>query len=206
MAFLSGSAMSQDVRQWLAEIKVLQQKLEALQQERDQAYASAANWRSLYETEAKQRRTEANLSRQTIESLQQELQELRSLPALSAQPTDAVGAIQAEVEQIKEICALQTALIQARLESQRYGQALQAEQAAHNQTRKALTTALGDTMDSLARERTARKQAQAAKPKPVNGTTSGTANGTNGTNGTAAKKPDLRLEAKTPSLELPQFE
>lgn len=195
--------MSQDVRQWLAEIKLLQQKLEALQQERDQAYASAANWRSLYETEAKQRRTEANLSRQTIESLQQELQDLRSLPTLPTQPAEELGEIQAEVAQIKEIQALQQALVQARLEAQRYGQALQAEQTAHSQTRKALTTALGDTMDSLARERTARKQAQAAKPKPANGATNGTVKGTNGT---TAKKPEAKFEPRTPSLELPQFE
>ena len=55
----------QDIKQWLAEIKALQQKLAQANQERDEAYASAANWRSLYETEAKQRRTEAVLARQT---------------------------------------------------------------------------------------------------------------------------------------------
>lgn len=35
--------MSQDVRQWLLEIKALQQKLAEVNQERDQAYTSAAN-------------------------------------------------------------------------------------------------------------------------------------------------------------------
>ena len=50
--------MSQDVTQWLAEIRTLQRQLADVRQERDQAYASAANWRRLYETEARQRRTE----------------------------------------------------------------------------------------------------------------------------------------------------
>lgn len=61
------------VQQWLAEIKGLQQKLLEVQQEREQAYASAANWRNLYEIEAKQRRAEAQTSQAAIAALQAEL-------------------------------------------------------------------------------------------------------------------------------------
>ena len=78
--------MTQDVRQWLAEIKTLQQKLTETQKERDEAYASAANWRNLYETEAKQRRTESRLAQQAIGSLKEELQSLQALPDGGARP------------------------------------------------------------------------------------------------------------------------
>jgi len=49
--------MSQNVTQWLAEIQALKQQLADAQQEREQAYTSAANWQRLYETEAQQRRS-----------------------------------------------------------------------------------------------------------------------------------------------------
>jgi hypothetical protein len=43
--------MTYDVSQWLAEIKALKQQLATASQESEQAHASAANWRQLYETE-----------------------------------------------------------------------------------------------------------------------------------------------------------
>lgn len=197
--------MSQDVRQWLAEIKLLQQKLAAAQQERDEAYASAANWRNLYEKEAKQRRTEAAMARQTIESLNAEIHQLRSVPSLPEEPVE-VETIRQEVAQIAGIDHLKAALLQARIESDRYAHALKVEQTAHIQTRKALTTALGDTMDSLARERTVRKKAQAAAAKPATAT-NGSKPGSNGSTAASPKKLDLaKAETRTPSLELPQFE
>ena len=64
--------MTYDVSQWLAEIKTLKQQLAEATQEREQAHASAANWRQLYETEAQQRRSEFNLAQQTIEQLKQQ--------------------------------------------------------------------------------------------------------------------------------------
>ena len=48
--------MSQDLTQWIAEVRTLQRQLADTQKERDQAYNSAANWRRHYETEARQRR------------------------------------------------------------------------------------------------------------------------------------------------------
>jgi chromosome segregation ATPase len=148
--------MTHDVKQWLAEIKSLQQKLENVYKERDEAFAGAANWRKLYETEAKQRRTEANLARQTIESLKEEIQVLQlPLQGLESQTGDRT-AIQQEVENLKNIQDLKEKLVQALTECRHLTQALKAEQMDHERTRKALTDALGDTMNALARERAGR--------------------------------------------------
>lgn len=208
--------MTQDVRQWLAEIKLLQQKLITIQQERDEAYASAANWRSLYETEAKQRRTEATLAQRTIDSLKAEIQRLQEIP-LAEDNTEASALIQAEVNQWQNVDDLKVALVKTLMECDRLSRALKSEQTAHAQTRKALTTALGDTVDLLAKERAARPRTRqrtdqhssapvnlvsaakngSAKSSAKHGASNGVSNG-----GSAAQK----LEAKTPSLELPQLD
>jgi hypothetical protein len=153
----------QDIRQWLAEIKALQQKLAQANQERDEAYASAANWRSLYETEAKQRRTEAVLSRQTIDSLKAELQvsQANAFPEAGWGESVAIApsAIQQEIAQISDIHALQAQHFAALQERDRLFQALKTEQLAHIDTRKQLTTALGDAIDQLNQERSVSQQA-----------------------------------------------
>jgi hypothetical protein len=151
----------QDIRQWLAEIKALQQKLAQANQERDEAYASAANWRSLYETEAKQRRTEAVLSRQTIDSLKIELKASQAA-ASGASVTTASPALQPDAQkiaQITDIQALQAQHLAALQERDRLFQALKLEQAAHIDSRKQLTTALGDAIDQLNQERSVSQQA-----------------------------------------------
>lgn len=202
--------MSQDVRQWLAEIKLLQQKLVAAQQERDEAYASAANWRSLYEAEAKQRRTETHLAQQNLEALKAENQRMRELPQSSSRDSDALAIIQKEVDQLQNVEELKLALIRALTECDRLSRALRAEQSAHSQTRNALTTALGDTVDLLAKERVVRKRTRQNNSTPANSTTTAKVGGANGTtangtltNGTASK---TLGEIKNPSLELPPFE
>ena len=202
--------MSQDVRQWLAEIKLLQQKLVAAQQERDEAYASAANWRSLYEAEAKQRRTETHLAQQNLEALKAENQRMRELPQSSSRDSDALAIIQKEVDQLQNVEELKLALIRALTECDRLSRALRAEQSAHSQTRNALTTALGDTVDLLAKERVVRKRTRQNNSTPANSTTTAKVGGANGTtangtltNGTASK---TLGEVKNPSLELPPFE
>lgn len=147
--------MTQDVQQWLAEIKALQQKLAEARQERDEAYASAANWRSLFDTEAQQRRTEAKQAQQQIQALQAEMQDAKTRPT-------AVGSrtvIEQEVGQIQTVEQLQEKLADALLECGRLTQSLQEEQARHSQTRKSLTTALGDTVDMLTKERSGRERA-----------------------------------------------
>lgn len=142
--------MTQDIRQWLAEIQGLQQKLAEVQQERDQAYSSAANWRNLYETEGKQRRADVETAQATIAALQAELIAYQR-PAPDAADYGAI--MQQQVEQWQTVEELQTQLMQVLLECDRLTQALEEEQAAHAQTRQDLTTALGDTMDLLAKTR-----------------------------------------------------
>lgn len=144
--------MSQDVQQWLAEIKHLQHKLESAYKERDEALSSAANWRRLYETEAQQRRTETNLSQQAIADLKDRLQTAQSsaLPKLTG---DVPPAIAQQIASLDTLESLQQALAQALVECDRLAQALQAEQSNHDQTRKSLTAALGETVDRLAKER-----------------------------------------------------
>lgn len=144
--------MTQDIRQWLAEIKSLQQKLVEVQQEREQAYGSASNWRNLYETEARQRRAEAELAEATIADLQVQLA-AQAPPLPSAENYEL--ALRQQVEQWQTIDQLQSQLLQVLLERDQLMQALQSEQQAHEQTRQDLTTALGDTMELLTKARAA---------------------------------------------------
>lgn len=154
--------MAQDVRQWLDEIKRLQQQLTAIIAERDAALDSAAQWRQLYNTEAQQRRTEAQLHQQAIDALKAEVEKLQNfLPNL---PTEAeVAAYQQEVEQLQTVDTLKAKLMDAFVERDRcreevhhLTQALKEEQARHAETRKSLTTALGDAVDLLAKHQEVR--------------------------------------------------
>lgn len=147
--------MTNDVTQWLTEIKALKQQLADVQQEREQAYASAANWQRLYETEAQQRRSEAQLARQTIEELKQEVQQLRNRSRGADGEAANLAGIQAEVEQLQTVTALREKLIVALAEHDRLLEALKTEQANHDQTRRSLTTALGDAIDLLTKEQSA---------------------------------------------------
>jgi hypothetical protein len=148
--------MHQDVRQWLDEIQILQQRLTEAHQERDEAFASAAKWRNLYETEAKQRRADATLAKQTANHLRSEIRSLQELHVPNDHP-DHLPEIQAAVNQIDNVQDLQAKLAQALLESDRLTHALKAEQASHTETRRALTTALGDTVDRLTQVRADRQ-------------------------------------------------
>lgn len=147
--------MSQDVTQWLDEIKALQQRLAEAQEEREAAYASAINWQRLYETEAQQRRSEARTARQTIAALQQEIDQLKGYsPPASGETGETVESpAQALVDGLTTETDLRSRLLQALQECDRLTQALQMEQADHAQTRKNLTTALGDAIATLSKER-----------------------------------------------------
>jgi hypothetical protein len=189
--------MTQDVRQWLAEIKTLKQQLAEAERERDAAYTSATNWRRLYETEAQQRRTEANLAQQAIADLQTEIQQLRGGLIFSDNAAHSASEITQALEQIQSPTELREKLAQLLQEQSRWQseveklvQALQLEQATHAQTRKSLTTALGDTIDLLTKERAL---------KPIEKSTSHL------TNAGAETSENLEnLEGtKNPSLELP---
>lgn len=189
--------MTQDVRKWLAEIKALQQQLAEAEQERDTAYTSATNWRRLYETEAQQRRTEANLAQEAIAALQTEIQQLRGGIIFGDNSTHSATEIAQAIEQIQSPTELRDKLAQllqeqGRLQSEveQLAQALRLEQANHAQTRKSLTTALGDTIDLLTRER--------AKQQIEKGTSASLPNA-----GAALTAENGEEAAKNPSLELP---
>ncbi|MEW5858106.1 MAG: hypothetical protein AB1861_12090 [Cyanobacteriota bacterium] len=162
--------MAHEVAQWLAEIKTLKQQVAELERDRDTALESAANWRQLYTTEAQQRRTEAKLAQQQIEKLKSQLRQLQSSP----QPTTeddpgAVEMIRAEVEQLENLEDLKAKLTEAMVERDRLAQALKSEQTNHAQTRRSLTTAIGDTLDRLSRERITRQPAANSGQSPPRG-------------------------------------
>ncbi|MEX0268222.1 hypothetical protein AB3R30_03690 [Leptolyngbyaceae cyanobacterium UHCC 1019] len=143
--------MTQNVTQWLDEIKALKQQLVEMRQEREDAYASAINWQQRYETEAQQRRVEAKLTQQAIGALQQEIQQIKGRMQPDESGTGRTPEIQAAVSELKTEADLRSHLTQALVECDRLTQALQTEQANHIQTRKSLTTALGDAIGTLAK-------------------------------------------------------
>lgn len=149
--------MTHDVKQWLGEIKHLQQKLEEAHKERDEAFASAANWRSLYETEAQQRRTETALSRRTMADLKAAVQKTQAILPVTEPSAEVPTAIQAQVDSLTTLNDLRQKLTAVLVECDRLTQALTIERANHEQTRKALTSALGDTVDMLTKERATRQ-------------------------------------------------
>jgi len=149
--------MTHDVQQWLGEIKHLQQKLEDAQKERDSAFASAMNWRELYQTEAQQRRTEATLAQRKLDELQAQLTQPQGQSSLPSPLSSEVPEnVQALVDTLTTPEELRMALTQALMECDRLTQSLKAEQEHHARTRKELTAALGDTVDQLTRARSGR--------------------------------------------------
>jgi hypothetical protein len=148
--------MNQDLtQQWLTEIQELREQMAGLQSDRDTAWESAQKWRQLYNTEAEQRRTDAQLSQQAIASLKADLHKLRGFEFETLAAETSVTAIQEEIKQLKSMEDLQAKLIAVIKERDRLLQALKTEQDNHAQTRNSLTTALGDAIDSLTRERAA---------------------------------------------------
>lgn len=130
--------MAYDVTQWLTEIRTLQRQLADALKERDQAYNSAANWRRLYETEARQRRQAVGSSSLPEPELVPELASEASQPIWPAQPpaTDLPADQATLLQQLEDRC-------------QALEQLLEAEKLAHARTRHTLTTALGETFETL---------------------------------------------------------
>ncbi|WP_121969097.1 hypothetical protein [Leptolyngbya sp. BC1307] len=142
--------MSQDVTQWVAEVRSLQRQIAELQQESDQAYASADNWRNLYEAEAQQRRREAATAASKIERLQQDIAELQFLASADLGATTMPDT---DAQQRLSVEQLQAQLADAKKQHFQLKAMLTAEQTQHAQTRESLTAALGDAVDLLAKER-----------------------------------------------------
>ncbi|MDH6062172.1 hypothetical protein NWP17_17315 [Chrysosporum bergii ANA360D] len=140
-------------QKWLGEIQSLKQQLAEQQRERDTAWESAQKWRKLYNTEAEQRRTDANLAQQVIASLKAEIHQLKGLESDIMGDAESATAIEAEIKKIQSLQELQTQLIAITKERDRLLQGLKNEQENHAQTRKSLTTALGDAIDGLTKER-----------------------------------------------------
>ncbi len=145
--------MVNEVSQWLAEIQSLQQQLQTLGQERDQAYASAANWRRLYESEAEQRRNEAERTQLRIRALANELKVFKKSPTVvDGKASQDLQQVLAKVNQVESLDDLRSQLAETLTLCDQLSNALQAEQMAHEETRQNLTTALGDTIDLIAKD------------------------------------------------------
>ncbi|WP_042341229.1 hypothetical protein [Calothrix sp. PCC 7507] len=140
-------------KQWLDEIQGLKQQMAELQRDRDTAWESSEKWRKLYNTEAEQRRIDAQLSQQAIASLKVEIQNLQGIDGVTLPDATAATAIVEEIAQINSLEELKTKFMTIAKERDRLLQALKNEQDNHAQTRKNLTTALGDAIDSWTRER-----------------------------------------------------
>ncbi len=145
--------MSQELtQQWLGEIKALKQQVAELQAERDAGWNSAEKWQKLYNTEAEQRRTDAKMSKDAIASLKVEIQKLSFIESPQLNDTTPT-VIHPEIELLKSVEELKAKLIVVMKERDRLLSLLKTEQDNHAQTRKSLTSALGDAIDRLARER-----------------------------------------------------
>ncbi|MBW4641794.1 MAG: hypothetical protein KME23_02005 [Goleter apudmare HA4340-LM2] len=151
--------MSQDLtQQWLGEIQTLKQQIAELQSDRTAAWESAEKWRKLYNTEAEQRRTDTQLAQQAIASLKAEIQNLQGIDGVTLPDATAVTAIQEEIDKLNSLEELKTQLITVTKERDRLLQALKTEQDNHAQTRRSLTTALGDAIDGWTKERDSAKE------------------------------------------------
>ncbi|MBE9058009.1 hypothetical protein [Sphaerospermopsis sp. LEGE 08334] len=149
--------MNQDLTQkWLSEIQSLKQQMAELQQKRDEAWESSQKWRQLYNTESEQRRTDAKMYQQEIASLKAELWKLQGIKTDTIIET-TITAIESELTEHTSIEEVKAKLIAVTQERDRLIQALKTEQENHEQTRKNLTTALGDAIDSLTQLRAATK-------------------------------------------------
>ena len=156
--------MVNEVSQWLAEIQTLQQQLKVLGQERDQAYASAANLRRLYESESEQRRHDSERSQTRIRALANELEALRQVPVDDAVSRD-LDQVLSRVNQLDSLDELRSQLATALTQCEQLTHALKIEQAAHQETRQSLTTALGDTIDLLAKDQQSKLNQPAKAPE-----------------------------------------
>jgi chromosome segregation ATPase len=146
--------MSDDIKQWINEIKALKQQLADVISDREAAYESADNWRQLYAKEAQQRRMEMRIAQQQIETLKAEIQQIRGeSPLLKADNPEADSELEQELAQLQTVEDLKAKLKEVMVEHDRLVEALKTEQANHDQTRKSLTSVIGDTINQLTKER-----------------------------------------------------
>ena len=165
--------MSQDVRQWLDEIKRLKQQLTQVQRDRDAAIDSANQWRQLYSTEAQQRREEAKRNQEMIATLRSQLEQLQQKLSVPQSEIISKVTINREIERLASEDELKAKLVEVVLERDRardrvrqLSESLEREKANHLQTRNSLTTALGDTVDLLTKAKSPSSSDRQAQKKP----------------------------------------
>ncbi len=166
--------MTPDIQQWLAEIRALQNQLTELRQEKDEAYTSAANWRRLYETEARQRRTEVDELQRAIADLKHNSLSHGQEGFLSNENSHPplVKQLQADIQNLS-VDQLQSLLAKALSDCHRLQIALDSERADHAKTRQSLMGALGDTVDVLTKERVHHQELKnSIQPHSLQATTS----------------------------------
>lgn len=145
--------MSQEVVQWLEEIRILRQQLAEAETSKEEANQGAANWRKLYSQEAQQRRMEANLAKQTIQELKAEIRQLKVGKGFKPDSPEAIAAIEEEVAELTSFKELRARLAAAIQERDGLTEALKQEKEEHEKTRKSLTAVIGDTIDQLAKQK-----------------------------------------------------
>ena len=138
---------SKELVQWLNEIKSLQQQVRDLTIELAAAQQNADSWRSRYETEGQQRRSDVTTRQDQINKLQAEITQLRTQPDFSTTLSD--DAIALQINGITSMSALQDKLFKVWTDRDNVLAALKKEQLAHEKTKKDLTMALADAMDVL---------------------------------------------------------
>ncbi|MCX5962107.1 MAG: hypothetical protein NT070_02885 [Cyanobacteria bacterium] len=136
-----------EVMQWLNEVKSLQQQVRDLTIELAAAQHNADSWRSRYETEGQQRRSDVTTRQDQINKLQAEIAQLRTQPEFSTTLSD--DAIALQINGITSMSALQDKLFKVWTDRDNVLAALKKEQLAHEKTKKDLTMALADAMDVL---------------------------------------------------------
>jgi predicted RNase H-like nuclease (RuvC/YqgF family) len=136
-----------EVMQWLNEVKSLQQQVRDLTIELATAQQNADSWRSRYETEGQQRRSDVTTRQDQINKLKAEIAQLRTQPEFSTTLSD--DAIVLQINGITSMSALQGKLFKVWTDRDNVLAALKKEQLAHEKTKKDLTMALADAMDVL---------------------------------------------------------
>lgn len=145
--------MGQDLtQQWLAEIQALKQQVAELLREQDAGWKSTQKWQKLYNTEAEQRRADTLRFQQEIASLKAEIRQIQGMEEVTINDTISATEIEQEISRLNSVDELKTKLIAVTKERDRLLSLLKTEQDNHAQTRKSLTTALGDAIDSIARD------------------------------------------------------
>lgn len=145
--------MSEEVVQWLEEIRSLQSQLTEAQRDREAAQASADHWRELYNTEARQRRSEAKAAQEAIAVFEQELSDRKPPIMPPSLDPPKMTTFAAELAPLKTEEQLRKKLVESLHERDRAREALRQEQENHRHTRQNLTAVIGDTMDQLSRLR-----------------------------------------------------